>query len=191
VEIRKVGRCEVSVFFRVNVKQRVNHGCLHVFTNAFSLRSPHCRTRFLTMTGQSYARLNAYNGPKRQILGNQAGRAAPAWKTTNGVPPPGTMSSQGVQGKGKHAALEQGSKIFLSKLPLDVDELEVEVSTIAMVLLLCVVLKVARSRTGAVQEDCRSAEGVLFGLQPFGELQGDGGGHVCAARRCSHRSEQV
>ncbi|RDB30822.1 mRNA export protein mlo3 [Hypsizygus marmoreus] len=69
------------------------------------------------MNGQPYARLNTFHGPKRQLLGNQAGYAAPAWRN---VPPiPGQ-----VIGKGKHVA--QDSKIFLSKLPLDVGEKEVE-----------------------------------------------------------------
>ncbi|GLB44018.1 putative RNA recognition motif containing protein [Lyophyllum shimeji] len=69
------------------------------------------------MNGQPYARLNNFHGPKRQLLGNQAGLAAPAWKTN--VPP------QVSVGKGKQV-MEQGSKIFLSRLPLDVTETEIE-----------------------------------------------------------------
>ena len=88
---------------------------------------------------QPSARLNTYLGPKRQLLGNPAGRVAPAWKT-GAVPTAPAMFA-----KGKHA--EQGSKIFLSKLPLDVDEKEVEVcgdlgfhiKETTQVLFLCVV----------------------------------------------------
>ncbi|KAF5381276.1 hypothetical protein D9615_008379 [Tricholomella constricta] len=69
------------------------------------------------MIGQPYARLNDFHGPKQQLLGNFAGHAAPAWKT-NVLP-------QVPLGKGK-LAMEQGSKIFLSRLPLDVGETEVE-----------------------------------------------------------------
>ncbi|KAF8068715.1 hypothetical protein FPV67DRAFT_1607313 [Lyophyllum atratum] len=69
------------------------------------------------MNGQPYARLNTFHGPKRQLLGNQAGHAAPAWKTN--VPP------QTSGGKGKQV-MDQGSKIFLTRLPVDVGETEVE-----------------------------------------------------------------
>lgn len=68
-----------------------------------------------------YARLNAFHGPKRQLLGNHAGQAAPAWRT-NGVLP---AQAAGIKGK---APAESGSRIFLSKLPVDVGEKEVEVS---------------------------------------------------------------
>ncbi|KAG5642086.1 hypothetical protein DXG03_003639 [Asterophora parasitica] len=68
------------------------------------------------MSGQPYARLNNFHGPKRQLLGNHAGHAAPAWKTN------APLQSAG---KGKQV-LETGSKIFLSRLPLDVSEKEVE-----------------------------------------------------------------
>lgn len=68
-----------------------------------------------------YARLHTFHGSKRQLLGNQAGTAAPAWR--------GNVVSQnraaGVKGK---APAESGSTIFLSKLPVDVGEKEVEVS---------------------------------------------------------------
>ena len=73
------------------------------------------------MNGYPYARLNTFHGPKRQLLGNKAGQAAPAWRMN--VPTPG----QGQAAKGKNM-VEQGSKIFLSRLPVDVGEKEVEVS---------------------------------------------------------------
>lgn len=62
-------------------------------------------------------RYNNYHSQKRQILGNQPGHAAPAWRANN---PAGPAS-------GKKAP-EQGSKILLSRLPLDVLDDEVEVS---------------------------------------------------------------
>ncbi|KAJ7485301.1 hypothetical protein FB451DRAFT_1337579 [Mycena latifolia] len=72
---------------------------------------------------QPYARLNAFHGPKRQLLGNQAGYAPPAWRTG---PSTGAYSAAGVYAKGKQVATEGGSKIFLSRLPMDVGETEVE-----------------------------------------------------------------
>lgn len=68
-----------------------------------------------------YARLNAFHGPKRQVLGNHAGVVPPAWRVTPGMLPPGAKGKQVAQGI-------QDSKIFLSRLPLDVSESEVEVS---------------------------------------------------------------
>ncbi|KXN86511.1 mRNA export protein mlo3 [Leucoagaricus sp. SymC.cos] len=62
------------------------------------------------------ARLNNFHGPKRQLLGNQA-VPAPAWKTN-------VANSAGTGGAGK--GREIGSKILLSKLPVDVTPTEVE-----------------------------------------------------------------
>ncbi|KAF8813144.1 hypothetical protein BYT27DRAFT_7181730 [Phlegmacium glaucopus] len=70
-----------------------------------------------------YARLNTFHGPKRQLLGNQAGQAPPSWKTSASVAP-GQVHATSVS-KGK-AAQEQGSRIFLSRLPVDVGEKDVE-----------------------------------------------------------------
>ncbi|KAH7886848.1 hypothetical protein F5I97DRAFT_1870706 [Phlebopus sp. FC_14] len=60
------------------------------------------------MQGQSRApaRLHSYHNTKRNLLGNQAGLVAPAWRDQK--------------------PKEQGSKILLSRLPLDVGETEVE-----------------------------------------------------------------
>ncbi|KAG6839780.1 hypothetical protein C0991_011731 [Blastosporella zonata] len=60
-----------------------------------------------------------FHGPKHKLLGNHAGQAAPAWKN---VPAQGPRPV----GKGKQAQLDTGSKIFLSSLPADVKEAEVE-----------------------------------------------------------------
>ncbi|CAK5262149.1 unnamed protein product [Mycena citricolor] len=65
------------------------------------------------------ARLNAFHGTKRQVLGNHAGRAPPAWRGSN----------VGAYAKGKEVADGEtagGSRIFLSRLPTDVGENEVE-----------------------------------------------------------------
>ncbi|KAG6812460.1 hypothetical protein H0H92_002725 [Tricholoma furcatifolium] len=70
------------------------------------------------MNGHPYARLNTFHGPKRQLLGNHAGHAPPAWKTAP-IPVPNA-------GKGKQVQHDLGSKIFLSRLPLDVKETEVD-----------------------------------------------------------------
>lgn len=75
-----------------------------------------------------YARLNNFHGPKRQLLGNQAGYVPPAWRVASGAPPTSSISGPGHLAKGKQAAQEQGSKIFLSRLPTDVGEKEIEVS---------------------------------------------------------------
>ncbi|KII87589.1 hypothetical protein PLICRDRAFT_42096 [Plicaturopsis crispa FD-325 SS-3] len=52
-----------------------------------------------------HPRANTFHGPKRQLLGNQAGHAPPAWRAGNMV---------------------EGSKIIISRLPTDVGETEVE-----------------------------------------------------------------
>lgn len=71
------------------------------------------------MQAAAAARLNNFHGAKRQLLGNKA-VPAPAWKT-NIVNSTNDGVAGGV-GKGK----EVGSKILLSKLPVDVTQTEVE-----------------------------------------------------------------
>ncbi|KAJ7211248.1 hypothetical protein GGX14DRAFT_624010 [Mycena pura] len=73
---------------------------------------------------QPYARQSTFHGPKRQLLGNQAGHAAPAWRTTG--PPPDQSSHINFKGKRVAPRSEPGSKIFLNSLPMDVGETEVE-----------------------------------------------------------------
>jgi hypothetical protein len=110
------------------------------------------------MNGHPYARLNTFHGPKRQLLGNQAGHAAPSWRM-NGMPTTG----QGLAGKGKNV-MEQGSKIFLSRLPVDVEEKEVEVSMRAHASAsphFCSTTFIL----GAVQENNWAAEGVVPHIQ--------------------------
>ena len=64
-------------------------------------------------------RFNGTVSSKRNLLGNRAGQAPPAWRNHGVAVPPRAAAN----GKGK----EPGSKILLSKLPLDVGDKEVEV----------------------------------------------------------------
>lgn len=64
---------------------------------------------------QPHSRLNAYHHTKQGILGNQAGRAAPAWKVNQ------------QERRTSTAQAAPGSKILLSRLPNDVGEDEVQV----------------------------------------------------------------
>ncbi|KAJ7512725.1 hypothetical protein B0H11DRAFT_1947093 [Mycena galericulata] len=70
---------------------------------------------------QPYARLNAFHGAKRQMLGSQAGHAPPAWRTAS----TGAYAG-GSHARGKQVPTEAGSKILISRLPNDVKETEVE-----------------------------------------------------------------
>ena len=73
------------------------------------------------------ARLNAYHGTKRQLVGTTASQVAPAWRTSNGV-----GSAAAVNGNTSplsKKASHKGSKILLSNLPMDVAETEIEVGT--------------------------------------------------------------
>lgn len=66
------------------------------------------------MQAPPYARYNTYHNQKRQLLGNQAGNAAPAWRVNQ------------AQAR-RDLVANKGSKILLSRLPVDVSESEVEV----------------------------------------------------------------
>ncbi|KAF8903378.1 hypothetical protein CPB84DRAFT_1707077 [Gymnopilus junonius] len=72
-----------------------------------------------------YARSNVFHGPKHQVLGQSATRQAPpAWKISpNGTAASGQLLPASAKGK---MVQESGSRIFLSKLPIDVGEKEVE-----------------------------------------------------------------
>ncbi|KAI9438596.1 hypothetical protein H4582DRAFT_184044 [Lactarius indigo] len=77
------------------------------------------------MSGQTRAgsaRLNAYHGTKRQLTGTSAGQVAPAWRSTNGA----AAANGSTSPLSKKAALQRGSKILLSNLPMDVAESEIE-----------------------------------------------------------------
>lgn len=73
------------------------------------------------------ARLNAYYGTKRQLVGTTASQVAPAWRTSNGTG--GPAATNGSTSPLSKKTLQRGSKILLSNLPMDVAEAEVEVST--------------------------------------------------------------
>ncbi|KAK7044684.1 Rna annealing protein [Favolaschia claudopus] len=64
-------------------------------------------------------------GQKRQLLGNPARFVQPAWRNVPG-PSTGAFSAPNGQMRGRQATTEPGSKIFLSRLPMDVGETEVE-----------------------------------------------------------------
>lgn len=76
-----------------------------------------------TRTGS--ARLNAYYGAKRQLIGTTASQVAPAWKISNGTG--GPAAANGSTSSLPKKSLQRGSKILLSNLPMDVAEAEVEV----------------------------------------------------------------
>lgn len=76
-----------------------------------------------TRTGS--ARLNAYHGTKRQLVGSSAGQVAPAWRTSNGASAAAAINGS-VSPPSKKAP-QRGSKILLSSLPMDVAEAEIEV----------------------------------------------------------------
>ena len=71
-----------------------------------------------------YPRLNSLHGPKRQLLGNHAGQVPPSWRTAASAPLDQVNATSVSKGK---VAQEQGSRIFLSRLPVDVGEKDVEV----------------------------------------------------------------
>lgn len=79
-------------------------------------------------------RQHAYPNAKRALLGNRAGKAAPAWREQASDMPNGTRRASGVHrqqnmqangGVGRPAPT--GSKILMSDLPKDVGQEEVEV----------------------------------------------------------------
>ena len=70
-----------------------------------------------------YARLNSFHGPKRRLLGHNPGQVPPSWKSAAAQE---QVASAGLVSKGKMVQ-EQGSRIFLSRLPVDVGEKDVEV----------------------------------------------------------------
>jgi len=69
-----------------------------------------------------YTRHNHGHGAKRQLIGNQARQVPPAWRANN-IP---TSQTTPASPKGKEV---QGSRIFISGLPTDVREKEVEVGS--------------------------------------------------------------
>ena len=69
-----------------------------------------------------YTRHNRGHGAKRQLIGNQARQVPPAWRTNN-IP---TSQTAPASTKGKDV---QGSRLFISSLPTDAREKEVEVGS--------------------------------------------------------------
>lgn len=73
------------------------------------------------------ARLNAYHGTKRQLVGTTTSQVAPAWRMSNGVG--GATAVNGNTSPFSKKASQKGSKILLSNLPMDVAETEIDVGT--------------------------------------------------------------
>ncbi|THV00461.1 hypothetical protein K435DRAFT_854690 [Dendrothele bispora CBS 962.96] len=65
-------------------------------------------------------RYRSFHGPKRQVLGNNAGQVPPAWRISSSSTTAGTPHAP------RKSAVPVGSKILLSQLPADVGEKEVE-----------------------------------------------------------------
>lgn len=101
------------------------------------------------------ARLHNFHGPKRQLLGKKA-IPTPAWKTNVGNGASITReAAEELKGK------EVGSKILLSKLPLDVTPAEVEVNILVsggLKMLICMLL------VGTIQEDSWAIERFFLGV---------------------------
>ena len=72
----------------------------------------------LTTMQKQYVKYNHVHGAKQKVLGNPAQQVPPAWRTN------GSSSALNGSAKGKEV---QGSKIFISGLPFDVGEKEIEV----------------------------------------------------------------
>jgi hypothetical protein len=73
------------------------------------------------------ARLNAYHGAKRQLIGTTASQVAPAWRKSNGTS--GPAATNGSTPPLPKKELQRESKMLLSNLPMDVAEAEVEVGS--------------------------------------------------------------
>ncbi len=139
------------------------------------LERSYLRTRALhtamSYRQSSYTRYNTFHTPKQQVLGNNAGHAAPAWRVA------GSSGANASIGKGKQAASQAGSKILLSRLPVDVSEKEVEVSA-SRYLTDTLLNKNPFFRrelfTGIVQEDRRAIEGFFHRVQLARKIQRDG-----------------
>ena len=102
------------------------------------------------------ARLNAYHGTKRQLTGTSAGQVAPAWRTANGA-----AAVNGSSSPLSKKALQRGSKILLSNLPMDVAETEIEVRALTFSILSTVPSFLA----GAIQENSGPNQGDVYHLQ--------------------------
>lgn len=111
------------------------------------------------MSGQTRAgsaRLNAYHGAKRQLTGTSPGQVAPAWRTTNGA-----AAVNGSTSPLSKKALQRGSKILLSNLPMDVAETEIEVRAVTLFIPSIVPSLLA----GAIQENSGLNQGHVHHLQ--------------------------
>ena len=111
------------------------------------------------MSGQTRAgsaRLNAYHGAKRQLTGTSPGQVAPAWRTTNGA-----AAVNGSTSPLSKKALQRGSKILLSNLPMDVAESEIEVRALTV----SIPPTVPSFFAGAIQENSWPNQGAFHHIQ--------------------------
>lgn len=111
------------------------------------------------MSGQTRAgsaRLNAYHGTKRQLTGTSAGQVSPAWRTANGA-----AAVNGSTSPLSKKALQRGSKILLSNLPMDVAESELEVRAPTF----SIPSTVPSLLAGAIQENRGPNKGAIHHLQ--------------------------
>jgi THO complex subunit 4 len=101
----------------------------HPLTSTLSFSLLICLPRGLMseQTKAGSARLSAYHGAKRQLIGTSASQVAPAWRTSNATGSPAVTN--GSTSPLSKKAFQRGSKILLSNLPVDVAETEVEVGT--------------------------------------------------------------
>jgi hypothetical protein len=129
-------------------------------------------------TSAASARLNAYHGTKRQLLGTSARQVAPAWRTSSGSS--GSTTLNGKSAPLSKKTLQRGSKILLTNLPMDVAETEIEVR----VLDCFSPYMVPSFLLGAVQENNRPYEGHVYHLQQPRAIEGNGRGHFSASYGC-------
>lgn len=109
-----------------------------------------------TRTGS--ARLNAYHGTKRQLVGSSAGQVAPAWRTSNGTG--GAAAINGNVPPLSKKASQRGSKILLSSLPMDVAEAEIEVGVFNYLF----PYTIPSLLVGAIQENGWTYKGHVYNL---------------------------
>jgi hypothetical protein len=100
------------------------------FARFFRVKNPTSDYRKQMQQHHPRLNVNAYHGPKRQLLGTHG--PPPAWKT------PGAAKTTNANGRRATSGLaaipaqppEAGSKILISRLPADVTEQEVRVSVL-------------------------------------------------------------
>lgn len=162
---RRAGRAQTARVTRTEL-ERVPSRLWRAFIFLLLISGPYITSEILSklpMSGQTspgLVRLNAYHGTKRQLIGPSAGQVPPAWRTSKG-PGAATAAVNGNAAPLSKKALQRGSKILLSNLPMDVAETEIEVRVLD-----CFAPYIVPSfLVGAVQENDRPYEGHVSHLQ--------------------------